>query len=255
MKFMARAGLVARGAMYAVIGWIALQIASGNGRQQADKTGALRQLSGTPFGAAALWLLVAGLLGMTVWQLSAALYGGPGPAAHKASARLAAFCRAVIYAVTGYGAFKYALGAGAPASSNQQSVDLTTTLMRHPGGQAVVVIIGLGFIAAGSYLGYRYWHKEFLGELRMSQVRAGTRRVIERLGQAGGVARGIVFATAGIFLVVAALRRQPQQARGIDSSLRALAVTPLGPWLLVLVATGLIMFGVFSCCEARWQRF
>ncbi len=74
------------------------------------------------------------------------------------------------------------------------------------------------------------------------------------LGQFGGIARGIVFVTAGIFLVVAAAEARPQQAKGIDSALRALAGTPLGPWLLVLVAFGLIMFGVFSCCEAKWIR-
>jgi uncharacterized membrane protein (DUF2068 family) len=67
-------------------------------------------------------------------------------------------------------------------------------------------------------------------------------------------ARGIVFVTARIFLVVAAAEAKPQQAKGIDSALRALAGTPLGPWLLVLVAIGLIMFGVFSCCEAKWMR-
>ena len=66
--------------------------------------------------------------------------------------------------------------------------------------------------------------------------------------------RGIVFVTAGIFLVVAAAEAKPQQAKGIDSALRALAGTLLGPWLLVLVAIGLIMFGVFSCCEAKWMR-
>jgi hypothetical protein len=64
-----------------------------------------------------------------------------------------------------------------------------------------------------------------------------------------------VFITAGIFLVVAAVEAKPQQAKGIDSSLRELAVTPAGPWLLALVAIGLIMFGLFSCCEARLRRF
>jgi hypothetical protein len=54
---------------------------------------------------------------------------------------------------------------------------------------------------------------------------------------------------------VAAVRSQPQQAKGVDSALRALAATPAGPWLLALVAIGLIMFGLFSCCEARWRRF
>jgi hypothetical protein len=43
-------------------------------------------------------------------------------------------------------------------------------------------------------------------------------------------------------------------SKGIDSSLRALSSTPLGPWLLVLVAIGLIMFGLFSFCQAKWRR-
>jgi hypothetical protein len=33
--------------------------------------------------------------------------------------------------------------------------------------------------------------------------------------------------------------------------LHALAATPLGPWLLVVVAAGLIMFGLFPCREAK----
>ena len=53
---------------------------------------------------------------------------------------------------------------------------------------------------------------------------------------------------------VAAAKAQPGQAKGIDSALRTLAHTPGGPWLLVLVALGLVMFGLFSCCEARWRR-
>lgn len=74
------------------------------------------------------------------------------------------------------------------------------------------------------------------------------------LGRAGGIARGAVFVTAGVFLLVAAIEAQPQQAKGLDSALRALAATPLGLWLLVAVAIGLIVFGAFSCCEARWRR-
>jgi hypothetical protein len=254
MKFLARAGLVARGVMYAVIGWIALQIAFGKTSQQADRTGALHKLSSTPFGSAALWLLVVGFFGMTLWRLSEAVYGVPGSSGRANTSRLASLARAVIYAVIGYGVLKYALGSGAPQSSNQQSVDLTATLLRHNGGQAVAVIIALVVMAMGLYMGYQYWRKEFLKDLQLGQMRARTRRVVERLGQVGGVARGIVFVTAGIFLVVAAVKAQPREAKGIDSSLRALAGTPLGPWLLAAVAIGLIMFGVYSCCEARWRR-
>jgi hypothetical protein len=240
--------------MYIVIGWIALQVAFGKVGQQADRSGALHELSSTPFGKLALWVLVVGFFGMALWRLSEAVYGSRADG-RKASARLMALGRAVLYAVFGYGVLKYALGAGAPQSSNKQSVDLTASVLKDPGGQASVIVIGLVVIGAGLYLAYKAWKKSFLKELELGQMRAKTRRAVEWLGRVGGIARGIVFVTAGIFLIVAAVHAQPDQAKGIDSSLRALATTPAGPLLLVLVSIGLIMFGLFSCCEARWRRF
>ena len=146
MKWLARAGFVARGIMYAVIGWIALQIAFRHSGQQADKTGALHTLNSTPVGAFALWVLVVGFFGMALWRLSEAIYGASGPDGRKTMTRLGALARTVLYAVTGYGVLMYAIGAGGPQSSNQQSVDLTATLLHHPGGRALVVIIGLALI-------------------------------------------------------------------------------------------------------------
>jgi hypothetical protein len=252
--FLARAGFVARGIMYILIGWIALLVAFGKTGQQADRTGALHEVSSTPFGEVILWILVIGFFGMTLWRLSEAAYGTRADG-KKTSARLTSLGKAVVYAVIGYGVLKYAIGLGAPKSSNTQSVDLTATLMAHPGGRAVVVVIGLVLVGAGIYLGSEAWRKRFLKELELGHERARTKKIVEWLGRAGGIARGIVFVVAGIFLVVAAVRSQPQQAKGIDSSLRELAATPAGPWLLVLVAIGLIMFGLFSWCQARWHRF
>jgi fumarate reductase subunit D len=252
LGLLARAGFFARGVMYIVIGWTALLIAFGKTDEQADRTTALHDLSGTPLGALALWLLVIGFFGMALWRLSEGVFGGHG---RKPASRLMSLGRAGIYAVLGYSVLKYALGEGSPQSGNQQAVDLTTTLMHRDGGRAVVVIVGLVMIAGGLYMGYQAWRKSFLRELRLSRISASTRRAIEWLGRAGGVARGVVFVTAGVFLVVAADHAQPDRAEGLDSSLRALATTPFGPLVLVLVAIGLVMFGLFSCCEARWRRF
>ena len=140
--------------MYVVIGWIALQVAFGKSGQQADRSGALHALGGTPFGTVALWVLVVGFFGMALWQLSEALFGSPA-AGHKASMRLRALARGLIYEILGYAVLEYAIGAGGQQSSNQQSVDLTATLLRHPGGKAVVVVVGLAFIGGGLYLGYQ----------------------------------------------------------------------------------------------------
>jgi hypothetical protein len=254
MRFLARAGLVARGVMYIIIGWIAVLVAFGRSGQQADRTGALQAIGATPVGGVLLWLLFIGFIGMALWRLSEAFYGSPGASGSKAGSRLLAMAKAVLYAVIAYGVVKYALGAGGPESSDKQSVDLTATLMKHPGGQVLLVIIGFAFIGGGIYLAYQAWRREFQRDLQLGQLRVAARRTVEWLGEFGGITRGAVFVTAGIFLVVAAAQVKPQQAKGLDSSLRALAATPLGPWLLVLVAIGLVMFGIFSCCEAKWLR-
>lgn len=252
LGMLARAGFLARGVMYIVIGWIALLIAFGKSSQQADRAGAVHELGTTPFGAFALWVLVVGFCGMALWRVSQALFGGHG---QGAASRLLALARALFYGFVAYGVLEYAIGEGSPQSSDQQAVDLTAVLMRHPGGRPAVMVAGLAFAAAGVGIGYQAWRKRFASALRVSQMSARTRRVVEWLGRVGGVARGIVFVTAGVFLVVAAERAEPGQAKGIDSSLRALALTPFGPWLLVLVAAGLVVFGLFSGCEARWRRF
>jgi Domain of Unknown Function (DUF1206) len=240
--------------MYVIIGWIAIEVAFRRSGQQADRTGALHAISATPVGGVLLWLLVIGFTGMALWRLAEAVYGSPGSGGQRAAKRLAALGRAIAYGVIAYGVLKYALGTGGPQSSDQQSVDLTATLLKYPGGKFLVIVIGLALIGGGIYIAYQAWQEKFRKNLELGQMRARTRRAVEWLGKFGGVARGAVFITAGIFLVVAAVEARPQQAKGVDSALRALASTPLGPWLLALVAIGLVMFGLFSCCQAKWQR-
>jgi uncharacterized protein DUF1206 len=250
---LARAGLAARGVMYIIIGIIAAQIAFGSSRQQADQTGAVRLVAGTPLGSALLWLLAIGFAGMALWQLCAALWGSPGRDGHTLAKRAGALGKAVFYAVVAGSIFKYAIGLGAPPSSDKQSQDLTARLMHAPGGQALVTVAGLVVAVTGLCLVYAAWQKRFMQNLRMGRARPGTRTFVERVGQAGGIARGAVAVTAGVFLIVAAVDASPQQAKGVDSALRALASTPLGPWLLVAVAVGLTVFGLYSFCEARWR--
>lgn len=250
---LARAGLAARGVMYVLIGVIAVQIALGSSRQQADRTGAVRLVAATPFGSLVLLLLAIGFVGLTLWQLSWAVWGSQETDGRTTKARLTALVKAVVYGVIAFSVFKYALGLGAPASSDQQSQDLTAKAMQLPGGQAIVVIAGLVVAGAGCYLAYQAWRKRFAENLRLGSASPRTRRVVLWLGQAGGIARGVVAVTAGIFLIVAAVDANPKQAKGVDSALRALAHTPLGPAVLILVAIGLVTFGIYSGCEARWR--
>ena len=161
MRWLARAGLAARGVMYVVIGWIAVEVAFHRSNQQADRTGALHAISATPVGGVLLWLLVIGFIGMALWRLSEAVYGSPGSGGQKATKRLAALGRAIIYGVIAYGVLKYSLGTGGPQSSDKQSVDLTATLLKYPGGKFLVIVIGLALIGGGIYLAYEAWKEKF----------------------------------------------------------------------------------------------
>jgi Domain of Unknown Function (DUF1206) len=251
--WLARAGLVSRGVMYVLVGIIAVQIALEGSRQQADRTGAVRLVAHTPFGAVILWLLVAGFAGMTLWRLSEAVWGSGEAGGRKATTRVANLVRAVFYGAVTFGILEYALGIGQPSSSDQQSQDLTATALKHHGGPAIVAIAGAVVIVVGLYGIYQAYKLKFRKNLRMASASPATRAAVSRLGQIGGIARGLVFATVGVFLVIAAKDANPRQAKGLDSALRALAHTPLGPWLLVVVALGLVIFGVYSWCEARWR--
>ena len=254
LGLLARAGFAARGVLYVIIGCIALEIGFGHSSNQADSAGAVRLVAATPVGLVGLWLLMAGFLGLALWRLSEAIYGGPGPGERKASSRLAAVGKAVVYGGLAFTIAKYAIGAGAPKSSNQQSTDLTASVMHHPGGQVVVVAAGFAFVLGGAYVAYSSWRQDFLKQLNMAGASQRARRTVRWLGQVGGIARGAVFAAVGVFLIVAGAKSQPDQAKGIDAALRAFAQTPLGPWLLVVVAAGLVTFGLYSCCEARWRK-
>ena len=254
VDWLARAGFTARGIMYVLIGVLAVEIAFGGSGHKADQSGAARLVASTPFGAFLLWLLVVGFAGMALWRLSEALYGGPGADGRKTSNRLIAGFKAVLYGFIAFGIAKYALGLGAPKSSNKQTVDLTSTAMREPGGRILVGIVGVVLLGVGAWLAWRAFEKKFVEEIKTGEMSPRTRRAVVAFGRVGGIARGIVFGAAGLFLLIAAVTAHAHKAKGIDATLRAFTKTPAGPWLLVLIALGLVIFGVYSLAEARWRR-
>jgi hypothetical protein len=80
------------------------------------------------------------------------------------------------------------------------------------------------------------------------------RRIVKWLGVIGTTARGVVFALAGVLVIDAAVTYSPSKARGVDGALNALRNQPFGEFLLLLAALGLLIFGIYGLCEARWRR-
>ena len=249
--FLARVGLTARGVIYILIGWVAVLVALGHSSHEADQQGALHLLAGKSYGLVSLWILGIGFAGYALWRLSEAAFGvtgeppGIGP-------RLKSLARAVIYAGLSYLTFTVISGTDRSQSRRQQ--DITATAMQHPAGRVLVGVVGLVIVACGIILVVEGARKKFMKYLRTIQMSARTRRVVKLLGVTGTIARGLVFALVGVLVIDAAITHKASESGGIDKALLTLRDQPFGVFLVMLAALGLIVFGVYGLCEARWRK-
>ena len=96
---LARAGLATRGALYVVLGILAIQFARGElASEEVNQTGAFEKVAEQPMGKVLLVLMVIGLLALTAWRLLQAFVGDPIEG-DEAKDRAKFVGKAVIYGV------------------------------------------------------------------------------------------------------------------------------------------------------------
>ncbi|GAA0392739.1 membrane protein [Acrocarpospora corrugata] len=244
----AKIGFAARGVLYGLIGLVALQIGLGSGTgEEADKSGAIHLVASRPLGELLLWIMAFGLAGLALWQVGEMIFGSP-----ETMERVEAAGRVVMYVALVISLLGLLLYGKSATSTDDQSKDLTRLLFDLPAGPILVGLLGLGLVALGVYSIREGWTERFMRHMNVTEARA--RSTVVRLGKAGYIARGMIAVAAGGLICQAALTYDPDKAVGIDGALRALADTPVGPWLLVVVAIGVMLFAVYCFAEARWYR-
>lgn len=249
-----RVGLVAKGASYALIGVLALQIPLGQGGEAADRQGVLRRLAGESWGSAALIALAVGFAGYALWRLAEGLFdrGGEGSDAEGLAKRAKSIGIAVVYAASAVAAISLMRSASSGTGGDESQE--TARVLEWPGGRWIVLAVAAGFVADGLYNVYRGWTKKFREDLDDHRMRGTVRTWAVRSGVVGHAARGVVFAIVGVFLAKAAIEYDPDEAIGIDGALLKLAEQPFGKVLLGIVAAGLVAYAVYCLVEARYRR-
>ncbi|MFB4310793.1 DUF1206 domain-containing protein [Actinomadura sp. GTD37] len=250
---MSRVGLVARGLLYLLIGWLALQVAFGGDGREADRKGALQAVADKPGGPVVLGLMVAGFAALALWQYAEAVYGRPVSGGDKPTERLGSAARGVMYTAGCAGTLAFLFGHQG-TSSDQQSKTITARLMGEPGGRWLVAAAAAGFVVWGAVVIVGAVRRGFLDELETAGMSGPARRLVQTLGIVGNAARGLIGLAVGAFLAHAAVTFDPEKARGLDGALREFAGTPAGAWGLAAVAAGVLTFGLYSFCEARWRK-
>jgi hypothetical protein len=131
----------------------------------------------------------------------------------------------------------------------------TATVLSWPAGPWIVGLAGVAIVALALQQVRKHgWKQEFMERLERSRMNDKVARGVRRAGQAGYTARAIVLAITGVFLVVAAVQHDPDEAKGLSGALRALSGETWGQIVLWLVAVGLVLYGIFCFAEARYRR-
>ncbi len=250
-EVLARAGFVARGLIYAIVGSLALMLAFGAGGRAADQEGALKTIADWSFGGFLLTLMAIGLGGYSLWRLFRAALGHGPEGSDSGFDRISALASGIVYGFFCFLAISI-LREGEKAGA---SPDKTTAgVFDWPAGRLLVGAVGVVFLGVAAYQAYRGLTKEFLEESKTEEMSREVQHTIGLLGMVGHVARAVVFALVGVFLLKAAVEYDANEAVGLDGALAKVLQQTYGQVLLVLVAVGLIAFAVYSIADARYRR-
>lgn len=255
VQWLGRFGGLCYGLVYLVLAWLAVRIAFGDRATEADQRGAVAAIAAEPYGPALLWVVAIGLIAFGAWQI---LLAGTGfhwitRRRDRAARRAGTVFRALVaLAIASLAINLLASGQGGGGNGGQQ--EMTAKLLSVPGGRAIVMVVGLGFVVGCGLSIRNGLARRFLRDLDTDAMSTSARRTVELLGAVGFPGKAAAYGVIGVLVCIAAVHLDPNQAGGLDKALRTLAARPYGIVLLVAVAVGFAAFGVYCFMDARFRR-
>jgi hypothetical protein len=261
LRAVSRLGLACRGTVYLLVGYLALRLAlaaRGRAGAPASSAGAVQAAVSPAWGRVPLVLLVAGLGAYALTQLLEAVFRP----AHATST----LGRWRQRAVSSWGFLLYLafclstarlLAGTAPEqtaqSEQRQDTDVTADLLRTGWGRMLLVLAGVLAVAAGVEAGRRAVRLHFRERFTEEHMSRALATLTRALGALGCIARCVVFVLAGVFILKAAVLSSATQIKGLDAVFRSVDSSAGGAWLLALLASGLVCYGLYCLLEARFR--
>jgi hypothetical protein len=239
LETLAKAGFLARGILYLLLGYFAAVTGGGEGA-----AGILERIEDAPAGSMLLVIMSLGLIGYGIFRLFSAwlnLDGKKADARGKLE-RAGQALSGVVHLLLAVLALQLALGSGGGTGRAGGSPEAIESL---PGGWMLLAIGGGLMIVGGLGNLLEAWAAKF-----RKLLSSGAPAWAEHAGRVGYAARGAVFLIVGWQLISAAFGSASQQV-GTESALEGLRGHAL---LFYSVAFGLAMFGAFNLLLAAWAK-
>lgn len=239
LTILTRIGFAARGLLYIVIALLIFQ----TGRTE-DLEGALEYLE-EGGGQLLMMVMTAGFVAYGFWRMCDAILNienHPSDAKGKRE-RLGAAGSGVVYLLLAWQAFR--LISGPVSGSGNSTQESAQTALSLPGGELALVLAGIFLVLVG---GYQLIKAAKATYLRRLEPAIAAQPWAKWMGRFGYASRGLVFIISGCFLFKAGLDARSGEAGGVEEALSWLD----SPWDM-LVAIGLLAFGLYSLVEARFR--
>jgi hypothetical protein len=249
---MVRIGYLSKGLIYASIGVLALRVAAGMRGRLTDPSGILIDLLRQPFGEVMLTVIGAGILAYAAYYIIEALadlkhHGG---GVNGWTSRSLTIIKAAAYGAIGVQALNIVLRNRRPSRTGAAE-DAAQQVMRLPFGDVLLILIGTGIVVYACSQLLMVWRGDVDEDIDAARVQREAPWLLP-FGRVGTGARSVILVLIGGTLLWAGWREHPADADGYGEALRFIA--SLHPLLLAAIGIGLLCFGVYQACHARYAR-
>lgn len=254
IELAARCGWAARGALYLLLGGLAVMAAVGEGGGLHDGKGVMQWVLSLPMGQVLVGLAGLGFAGYAIYRIITAITGpdedDDASAMKRVAARVHSLITAGIYGSLAVAAVQLLMGEQSSGSDGKRF--WIAQALQQSWGPALIGAIGVGVMVFG------LWQfKHAATDNHEENVRSGAMSRREKqmfvwVGRIGYSARGVVMLIIGYFTLRAALHASPDESKGVDGALQQIGQAG---WLpLAAIALGLIAYGVLQLFYARYRK-
>lgn len=256
IRSIARAGLVSKGIVYCLLGLLAFMAAfhiGGTSSSEANKEGVFSFVQQQPGGRVLLGLIAAGLFCYCIWRFISAFRNQEGADKKKA------WGRRVRYIFSGLVYLSLALYAAAMVLEKQKNGGgnkaILSQVFDQPYGRALAGVLAVILAMTGIYQGYYGVSGKYRKHIDTMQLtdRASINLLVA--GKIGYLARGFVWLIISWMLARAAWTANASEAGDTSGAFSYLRGGWYGPYVMGVVATGLICYGLFNFIRARFENF
>lgn len=257
VKKMAKTGCYSIAIVYLMVGIMAFMGFLGKSQNGADEERIIDVLLQLPLGEVLIAFIILGMLGYIVWRIYESITDPYdfGSNVKGIAMRIGIALSASGYLIIAFAAAQILFEGGGGNGEDDQKV-LIARVLTFPGGAWLIGIAGAVSGIAG-LLQFKYviggdYHKR----INFHKMSSWMRKAIHIFAWSGYMARGVLLAVIGYFLISAGVQSDPEEVGDTDSAFDFLGdFGTFGSIAFLAVALGTVFYGIFMVIHGIYYSF